>query len=136
MDEKTQLVGAIQSACNSSPELAVHFKSIAQTCTKVFLYLSLAQARRVDENAYTELILQLKRVGPKKAAKLQRQSERLYDRIILGPQVLIDNPHGELAPHWRRGHFRMQPHGPQNSLRKVTFIAPTLVRADRLQGPI
>jgi len=25
----------------------------------------------------------------------------------------------------------MQPHGPQMSLRKIIFIAPTLVRADR-----
>lgn len=40
----------------------------------------------------------------------------------------------EVSPYWRRGHFPMQTFGPQHSLRKVIFIAPTLVSADRLGG--
>ncbi|MGB7988144.1 MAG: hypothetical protein WCF44_02030 [Candidatus Methylophosphatis roskildensis] len=51
---------------------------------------------------------------------------------MLGPQQIHLHGHGEVSPHLRRGHFRMQPHGPQMSLRKVIFIAPTWVRADRL----
>jgi hypothetical protein len=31
------------------------------------------------------------------------------------------------AVHWRRGHWRRQPHGPQNSLRKLVWLMPTLV---------
>lgn len=31
------------------------------------------------------------------------------------------------ATHWRRGHWRRQPHGPQNTLRKLVWLMPTLV---------
>jgi hypothetical protein len=37
---------------------------------------------------------------------------------------------GKVGPHWRRGHWRHQPHGPQASLRKLIWITPTVVRAD------
>ena len=71
------------------------------------------------------------------------QIESLYDRYIVGPESLSDKAGmsvpGErldqghvLPPHWRRGHFRLQPHGPQWSMRKVLFIPPTVVRLDRL----
>lgn len=64
---------------------------------------------------------------------MQRQGSKSYNRIVLGPQALLDSSHGELSTHWRRGHFRMQPHDPENSLRKVMLSALTVVRADRLQ---
>lgn len=32
--------------------------------------------------------------------------------------------------HYRSGHMKMQPHGPQHSLRKLIFVPPTIVRAD------
>lgn len=35
----------------------------------------------------------------------------------------------QLSPHFRRGHFRAQVHGPQRSLRKRIFVAPVLVNA-------
>lgn len=34
--------------------------------------------------------------------------------------------------HWRRGHFRNQPHGPQRSLRKLVWIMPLLVNSEQL----
>ena len=37
------------------------------------------------------------------------------------------------SPHWRHGRV-MQPHGPHHFLRKVFFIAPTLVRVERLEN--
>ena len=76
----------------------------------------------------------LARLGPKKAAKLRRELPDLYDRIIVGPKEIPGHSHGEVSPHLRRGHFRIQPHGPHNSLRKVIFVAPVWVRADKL-GP-
>jgi hypothetical protein len=39
-----------------------------------------------------------------------------------------------VSPHWRVGHYRMQPHGPQNSLRKLIFVAPVLVNPHLLAG--
>jgi len=42
------------------------------------------------------------------------------------------------AAHWRRGHWRRQPHGPQNALRKLVWLLPTLVNpgkaADEVPG--
>jgi hypothetical protein len=32
--------------------------------------------------------------------------------------------------HWRRGHLRQQPHGPNNSLRKTIWVEPMLVGAE------
>jgi hypothetical protein len=77
-------------------------------------------------------------VGPKKAARMRRHVASLHDRVVLGPVAFpaqLPMPREDIAPHWRRGHFRMQAHGPQSSLRKVIFNAPTIVRADRLQEP-
>jgi regulator of replication initiation timing len=37
----------------------------------------------------------------------------------------------ELPCHWRRGHWRKQPHGPALSQIKLIWIRPTLVRADK-----
>lgn len=41
-----------------------------------------------------------------------------------------------LSPHWRRGHYRMQRYGPQNSLRKRIAIHPVLVNASLFQGDL
>jgi len=37
--------------------------------------------------------------------------------------------------HWRRGHWRMQPHGPQKSLRRRQWIKPILVGGATDAGP-
>lgn len=34
---------------------------------------------------------------------------------------------GQIAPHWRRGHWRSQAHGPQMTLRKLIWLRPTRV---------
>ncbi|MEJ7805994.1 MAG: hypothetical protein WKG03_08775 [Telluria sp.] len=137
-DEGELLVHVIDRiSTKMNPEHRAHHQALAQMCTKVFLYWNVEQARRVVETPYSNAIQQLKQLGPKKAAKLRRRMDSLYDRILLGPLALPEfsfAPHGEVSPHWRRGHFRMQPHGPHQSLRKVIFIAPTLVRADRLDA--
>lgn len=138
-DEREPLVQVIDRiSAKMNHAHRVHQQALAQICTKVFLYWNVEQARRVEETPYTNAMQQLKQLGPKKAAKLRRHVNSLYDRILLGPLDLpgtVRGMHGEVSPHWRRGHFRMQPHGAQQSLRKVIFIAPTLVRADRLDVP-
>lgn len=109
-----------------------HFASIVQIVAKVFFYMQQPQVVRVEEHAYTTAQDQLTRLGAKKTAKLQRQIPRLYDRVVLGPHEALGQDQGELSPHMRRGHFRLQPYGPQSSLRKVIFVAPTWVRPDKL----
>lgn len=37
----------------------------------------------------------------------------------------------DIATHWRRGHWRNQPHGPRMESRKLVWIMPVLVRKDR-----
>lgn len=46
---------------------------------------------------------------------------------------LLDSLHAGMRMHWRRGHWRNQPHGPQLSLRKLIWIAPVLVNADEAE---
>ncbi len=136
IDETRPLNQAIRTTCESYDfGQGAHFESIAQIVAKVFLYMGLPQTVRIEERDYSVMHDRLKRIGPKKAAKLQRQLPDLYDRIVLGPQEIHVHGHGEVSPHLRRGHFRMQPHGPQNSLRRLIFISPTWVHADRLAGP-
>ena len=135
-NEKEPLVQAIgRISAKESLAHREHHQALAQVCTKIFLYWNVESARRVMETPYGDAMRQLKGLGPKKSAKLRRRIDQLYDRVLLGPIALpaqSHGTHGDMAPHWRRGHFRMQPHGPHQSLRKVIFIAPTLVRADRL----
>ncbi|MET3115812.1 hypothetical protein AAKU64_000015 [Undibacterium sp. GrIS 1.8] len=105
---------------------------------KVFLYLGLKEARHIQINDYSDAQQRMQGIGPKKQAKLGRKITSLYDRIMVGPQGLIathqyDVSGHAVAPHWRRGHFRMQTHGVGSKERKLIFVAPVLVRADRLK---
>ncbi len=62
-----------------------------------------------------------------------KQEVRLHDSERMSRQP--GEPTGaEMPPHWRRGHWRMQPHGERNTLRKRILIKPVLVRGDRFLG--
>jgi len=41
---------------------------------------------------------------------------------------------GNVRPHWRKGHWRMQAHGPSNGLRKRVFIKPIMVKKSIFVG--
>ena len=45
-----------------------------------------------------------------------------------------ENSEETRRPHWRRGHWKMQPHGPALALRKRIFIKPVLVNGHMLCG--
>jgi hypothetical protein len=99
------------------------------------LYMQTPNAVRIDEMRDDEAVARLSRVGSKKASRIERRLASRYNRIIVGPAQITVHMGGEVAPHWRRGHMRMQAHGPQFSRRKLIFIAPALIRADRLNEP-
>jgi hypothetical protein len=40
--------------------------------------------------------------------------------------------HPSVRPHWRRGHWRRQPHGEGRALRKLIWLMPTLVHRENL----
>jgi hypothetical protein len=41
-----------------------------------------------------------------------------------------DGPHYKLNPHWRKGHFKMQPYGKKKKLRKEIWVDPYPVNID------
>lgn len=107
---------------------------------KVLLYAELHGQQVNEQRTYSNASRTFPGLGKRKRELRMAEVEQLYDRYIVGPLVLAeptlahagDEGGSTVAPHWRRGHFRLQPHGPRASLRKVMFIAPTVVRADRL----
>lgn len=134
-DEARCLNAEIHAACSGCGGQGAHFSAIAQIVAKVFFYMEQAHAVHVEDHSHSIAVEQVRRRGAKKAARLGRHIQVLYDRIILGPHAIPSYPHGERSPHLRRGHFRLQPYGLQSSLRKVIFIAPTWIHADRLMTP-
>lgn len=110
---------------------------------KVVLYIGLPEARKQVHKDRTELEAQLraKKSGGKRA-KLERKLTLAVDYVeVSAPPLVSEVPHST-APsgrtvkvHWRRGHYRMQAHGPQLSLRKLIFISPVLINASDMTAP-
>lgn len=77
-----------------------------------------------------------------KAKEVQRTTSKLtsigYTKINYcgksfeknSPSILGVN--NELRTHWRRGHWRNQPHGHNLSLRKIIWIMPVMVKKEKL----
>jgi len=108
---------------------------------KVFLYLGLKDARKAACTDYGMALKQLAARGPKKQAKLRRRLDALYDRVTVGPASLppsstTGDVAAQVAPHWRRGHLRLQAHGPARSERKLIFVAPIVVHAAKLKDEV
>ena len=108
---------------------------------RVFLYMALKQARVIPHANYDEALCRAAGLGERKRDKALRKAASLYNSVRVGPESLQSpSPTGEagssVAPHWRRGHFRMQPFGPSNQQRKLIFVAPVLIHADQLQGEV
>jgi hypothetical protein len=108
---------------------------------KLFLYMGLKHARRVVHNDQDEALKRAKGLGERKRAKLLKRTASLYNAIVVGPeapqsQTMAREGGASVAPHWRRGHFRMQPHGPGWKERKLIFVAPVLIHAAQLQGGV
>lgn len=109
---------------------------------KILLYITVPSARaerRFDRTQKLEAAAAEK--NPKRRVRLENEAERAYDRIVIGPtSVLVEDQssesagHREMPTHWRRGFFRRQRHGEGRAQIKHVFIAPLLVRADRLAG--
>lgn len=111
---------------------------------KMLLYLAVRDAQIVPRREYFEAtreLLYIKGLGKRRRAEKLEAIEQLYDRYVVGPAMLDEEqaqsapsnaPSREIRSHWRRPHFKMQRHGPKGGLRKLVFIGPTIVRADRL----
>lgn len=130
----------------SPPEALQHTLESLLLWAKVVLYLGLSEARKT---LHAERSTLLKAVADKKSpgkrAKLERRARMLVDYIEVSappstlqadtgsaPQVAESRP---LRAHWRRGHYRMQPHGPRFSQSKLIFIRPTLIHGQGAPAP-
>lgn len=111
---------------------------------KILLYITVpsARAERRFERA-DKLAAAAAEKNSKRRIKLESEAERAYDRIIIGPaSIPVEEQggesvgHREMRTHWRRGFFRRQRHGEGLTQTKHVFIAPVLVRADRLAGDV
>ncbi|SAK53061.1 hypothetical protein AWB79_01972 [Caballeronia hypogeia] len=132
-DERASLVSAVRNIDPATTDGNIDdLIPMVELCAKVMLYLQTPNAIRIDEMRDDDATARLTRVRSKKASRIERKLASRYNRIIIGPAQFHGHSGGEVSPHWRRGHMRMQAHGPQMSLRKLIFIAPTLIRADRL----
>jgi len=108
---------------------------------RVFLYMALKQARVTPHCEYDEALRRAAGLGERKRANLLQRSASLYNGILVGPEALPlgvseDVTGSSVAPHWRRGNFRMQPFGTGNQQRKLIFVAPALIHAEQLQGAV
>lgn len=67
-----------------------------------------------------------------------RQDIKFHDDQEQEPRVHAEGAwsHWEVAPHWRRGHWRRQAFGVGMKERKLVFIKPMLIRADRFVGSL
>lgn len=108
---------------------------------KLFLYMGLKQSRIVERRDYDAGMRRLAGLVERKRVKLAKRTAALYNSIVVGPAGMPASVGGQLsgigvAPHWRRGHFRMQVCRPRNVDRKLIFVAPTLIHANRLSGDV
>ena len=115
---------------------------------KTLLYLNLNEAEQRTFNERSDLERKLKRLGYKKAKRLQKRLAGTYDRILIGPADLPDpeppdsgtggtgEAQRSVKAHWRRGHFRTIRYGEQRSKQRLGWIKPVLVNAGQAFGPV
>jgi hypothetical protein len=112
---------------------------------KVLLYLQLDDAVVEEQRLHSNAPRSFAGLGKRRREARRAEIEQLYDRYLVGPLTASDwaganaaglDGFGRLTPHWRRGHLRMQAHGPHMTLRKPIFVMPTVVRADRLAATV
>lgn len=116
----------------SAKELEVSKQAILHLI-KIMLYLQSPGALKKEDLQASALRKQLNNLkSSAKQAKAARRLQNCYDRIIIGPERIEgatseQGGHRLNEIHWRRGHYRNQPHGPQFALRKIIWISPTVV---------
>lgn len=135
----TGILSGVAAADQSEIHRSMH--AAVSYVVRVFLYMALKQARLTPHCEYDEALRRAAGLGERKRTKLLQRSASLYNGIVVGPESspiggLKGGAGGSMLPHWRRGHFRMQPFGTANQQRKLIFVAPTVIHADQLQGNV
>lgn len=85
-----------------------------EVLAKILLYLGLKEARQSKQTPYSDASRTFPGLGRKKKNQRLEAIERLYDRILVGPEAApeisstYDSEHS-IRPHWRRGIFATSP---------------------------
>lgn len=133
-------------------EIGTEVAEATTDCLRVALNMLLAMTNygfTVDYLYQKEVERDVSLMRSKKSDEVKESARERIDRasrlLTLDRTVILHKVKGlnagepsgrELRFHWRRGHWRMQPYGPDNSLRKSIFIAPVLVRRDLLEDNV
>jgi hypothetical protein len=131
------VLGAANGRLDDDCREAMH--ALVSYVVKLFLYMGLKNARRVERNDHDDVLKQAKGLGESKRDRLLKRMASLYNAIVVGPETLPAQSTScgggsAVAPHCRRGHFRMQLCGSGRQERKLIFVAPVLINAEQLQG--
>jgi hypothetical protein len=139
---RTALLNARKSSAELATELGLvpdmpeHFEhefEALKLLAKVLLYLNLPQARKDVRKELTQARqAAVAKKNPAKRARAEKELRRLADYILITAppeqrEPDVDAGGRGVKSHWRRGHYRLQAHGPRYSLRKVLFVQPMLV---------
>jgi hypothetical protein len=116
-----------------------------------------AVALMVNSMFYLESVGETRKLGPGRdvpptataqwASATDRQKEKLKSKLLsegysavylMGTEyqregVTSTQGHSTKRSHWRRGHWRMQPHGQGRALVKRIWMKPQMIAADRVQ---
>lgn len=135
-----EVISAMSARDGPDNEVTTLWRLALDYAVKMLLYLSLDNTPVILERPHSTAPRIFTGMGKRKRLERLETIAGLYDRYVVGPAVLpkalgtsIGNGSGrEVCAHWRRGHFRIQAFGPGSGQRRLIFVMPTLVRADRL----
>jgi hypothetical protein len=121
-----------QGCSQATPEEREQLIQGVTHLAKVLLQINVEGTELKEDRGESTLAARLKAVGSKKQAKLERRLERTYDHILITHDFTrTHRSEGQgvrtVRGHWRRGHFRHQPHGPGRTLIKLKWIFPMWV---------
>ena len=119
---------------------------LAVNAMLLFMQFGCRRLGPVNESHYRRLeryvqVARKKRRGLEEAERNVQQAPQLYgfpQEVVLheeaprSAEASGGDADGPRRPHWRRGHWKMQPHGPHRSLRRRLFIKPVLVNGHLL----
>jgi hypothetical protein len=117
------------------------FKQALQLVLNACAYLQIEaedNLKRWSDGAPAKLLRQVEDGSPK---EVERAHSKLWSLghvpiFHIGEEFgrKYRAPDAGVRAHWRKGHFRRQPHGPQMSLRKLIWLRPMLVSSANLDG--
>ena len=139
VDNEDESIGAVLGRAMRNPALFEHSALPQEEClqrwratlayvVKLLLFLALDSTEVLHERPYSTAARVFPGLGRKKREARLAEVDQLYDRFVVGPAALTGELEAardahDVAAHWRRPHFKTQPHGPNNSLRKLVVGA-------------